>query len=633
MPDPTLSDLDAAPPATPKPLHLGDATKASAPGPTPVSARSARRLGQGSDSVDLPARQLSLTDFLDVETLQAVQDGFASVTRLRTQILDAGGRPVTRPTDAAARTAADAATSLLLEEDGSGRFEAPIAVGGDQLGSIVVDAPGYTTVPSTNRADLERLAARLHLAPEEQSVLFEAAEPVLEANRGASVQFLFLIANAITRLCFQAWEGQTHVQELDALYRVSTALSGASDVQVVLDTAAKSIAEVLDADGVVIRLLTDGPDGQELTRRANFGLSDSYINRNQLLVNRSELYSKVIQGEVVYIEDLPSDPRTYYPDLARAEGLASMLALGLVDHGQPIGTIQVYTTELRRFNRESVRLARAVSQLVSAAISKTRLEADRGRNAVMVRQLQLAAGVQRRMLPQRLPNLSGLDIAARYIPSFQLSGDFYDFIRLGDGNWGFAIGDVAGKGIAASLLMASVRASLRAYAHDLYHLDEVIRRVNLALCRDTLDGEFATLWYGVVDPETRRLTYCNAGHEPPILVRGGHLIPLDAGGMIVGVDREQPYDKGVVDLLPGDVLLLYTDGLPDAMNASEERFGRKRMEQILLEIAARKGEPRPVVDDLNELVSHLRVHAGARRGSDDTTLVMMRVHAVPAAAG
>lgn len=633
MPDPTLSDLDAAPPATPKPLHLGDATQASAPGPTPVSARSARRLGQGSDSVDLPARQLSLTDFLDVETLQAVQDGFASVTRLRTQILDAGGRPVTRPTDAAARTAADAATSLLLEEDGSGRFEAPIAVGGDQLGSIVVDAPGYTTVPSTNRADLERLAARLHLAPEEQSVLFEAAEPVLEANRGASVQFLFLIANAITRLCFQAWEGQTHVQELDALYRVSTALSGASDVQVVLDTAAKSIAEVLDADGVVIRLLTDGPDGQELTRRANFGLSDSYINRNQLLVNRSELYSKVIQGEVVYIEDLPSDPRTYYPDLARAEGLASMLALGLVDHGQPIGTIQVYTTELRRFNRESVRLARAVSQLVSAAISKTRLEADRGRNAVMVRQLQLAAGVQRRMLPQRLPNLSGLDIAARYIPSFQLSGDFYDFIRLGDGNWGFAIGDVAGKGIAASLLMASVRASLRAYAHDLYHLDEVIRRVNLALCRDTLDGEFATLWYGVVDPETRRLTYCNAGHEPPILVRGGHLIPLDAGGMIVGVDREQPYDKGVVDLLPGDVLLLYTDGLPDAMNASEERFGRKRMEQILLEIAARKGEPRPVVDDLNELVSHLRVHAGARRGSDDTTLVMMRVHAVPAAAG
>lgn len=632
MPDPTLSDLDAAPPATPKPLHLGDATQASAPGPTPVSARSARRLGQGSDSVDLPARQLSLTDFLDVETLQAVQDGFASVTRLRTQILDAGGRPVTRPTDAAARTAADAATSLLLEEDGSGRFEAPIAVGGDQLGSIVVDAPGYTTVPSPNRADLERLAARLHLAPEEQSVLFEAAEPVLEANRGASVQFLFLIANAITRLCFQAWEGQTHVQELDALYRVSTALSGASDVQVVLDTAAKSIAEVLDADGVVIRLLTDGPDGQELTRRANFGLSDSYINRNQLLVNRSELYSKVIQGEVVYIEDLPSDPRTYYPDLARAEGLASMLALGLVDHGQPIGTIQVYTTELRRFNRESVRLARAVSQLVSAAISKTRLEADRGRNAVMVRQLQLAAGVQRRMLPQRLPDLPGIDVAARYIPSFQLSGDFYDFIRLGDGNWGFAIGDVAGKGIAASLLMASVRASLRAYAHDLYHLDEVIRRVNLALCRDTLDGEFATLWYGVVDPETRRLTYCNAGHEPPTLVRGGHLIPLDAGGMIVGVDREQPYDKGVVDLLPGDVLLLYTDGLPDAMNAAEERFGRKRMEQILLEIAARKGEPRPVVDDLNELVSHLRVHAGARRGSDDTTLVMMRVHAVPAAA-
>ena len=412
------------------------------------------------------------------------------------------------------------------------------------------------------------------------------------------------------------------MEELEALYRVSTALAAAPDVQVVLDTAARSVAEVLDADGVVVRLLTDGPEGQELTRSANFGLSDSYINRNQLLVNKSELYSKVIRGDVVYIEDLATDPRTYYPELARAEGLASMLAVGLSDHEQPIGTLQVYTTTTRRFSRESIRLARAVAQLVTAAISKTRLETDRTRNAAMVRQLQLAAGVQRRMLPQRLPEIQGVGVAARYVPSFQLSGDFYDFVRLGDGNVGFAVGDVAGKGIAASLLMASVRASLRAYAHDVYHLDEVIRRVNLSLCRDTLDGEFATLWYGVLDPRGRRLTYCSAGHEPPVLVRNGHLIPLDAGGMIVGVDPDQAYDKGVVDLLPGDLLLLYTDGLTDAMDADQQRFGRARMEAALLELAS--GPDRPAAELLNDLVNRLRAHTGSRRGSDDVTLVLLR---------
>ncbi|BAM04893.1 SpoIIE family protein phosphatase [Phycisphaera mikurensis] len=627
---PDAAPTEPVPAAARQLLGLGGAGGQVSPGPKPIATRSPRRSGEGSDSVDLPPRQLSLTDFLDLETLQAVQDGFVSITRLQAQILDAAGRPVTRPTDAKVRSAADAATGLLLEEDGGGelaaggRFVAPIAVGPERLGSIVIDAPRHASDAGIGHDELERLAASLGLGPEERQTLFEAAEPAFAANRGASVQFLFLIANAITRLCYQAWEGQTHVQELEALYRVSTALAAASDVQVVLDTAAKSIAEVLDADGVVIRLLQEGPDGPELVRRANHGLSASYINSGQLLVNKSELYSKVIRGEIIYIEDLPGDARTYYPELAREEGLASMLALGLADHDQPIGSIQVYTVETRRFSRDLVRLARAVSQLVSAAISKTRLEQDRNRNSAMVRQMQLAAGVQRRMLPQRLPELAGFDVAARYIPSFQLSGDFYDFVRLGDGNVGFAIGDVAGKGIAASLLMASVRASLRAYAHDLYHLDEVIRRVNLALCRDTLDGEFATLWYGVLDPTARRLTYCNAGHEPPILVRDGHIIPLDAGGMIVGVDRDQDYDKGVVDLQPRDLLLLYTDGLPDAMNAEQKRFGRVAMEAMLREIANREGPPRPAAEGLREIETHLRNHAGARRGSDDTTLVLLR---------
>ena len=595
-----------------------------------MAVRAPRKVGLGSDSVDLPARQPSLTDFLDLDTLQAVQDGFVSITRLQARVLDAQGRPVTRPTDARVRQAADAATSLLLEDraDGSagppGQFVAPIEVGDDRLGSIVVDAPGSAAEAGLGHDELERLATGLGLDAEETQRLIAAAEPAFAANRGAAVQFLFLIANAITRLCYQAWEGQAHVDELEALYRVSTALSAAPDVQLVLDTAARSIAEVLDADGVVIRLLADGPEGPELRRRANFGLSESYTNQSRLLINRSDFYNKVVRGEILYIEDLATDERTYYPDLARQEGLASMLALGLTDHDQPIGSIQVYTTQRRRFSRESIKLARAVSQLVSAAIAKASLESDRSRNAAMVRQLQLAAKVQRRMLPQQPPDVAGVDVAARYVPSFDLSGDFYDFIRLGDGNWGFAIGDVAGKGIAASLLMASVRASLRAYAHDLYHLDEVIRRVNVALCRDTLDAEFATLWYGVVDPLSRRLTYCNAGHEPPILVRNGHLIPLDAGGMIVGVDREQRYDKGVLDLQRGDLVLLYTDGLTDAMNDKQQRFGRPRMERTLLELAGREGPPRAAAEDLQELVSRLRAHTGSRRGSDDVTLVLFR---------
>ena len=161
--------------------------------------------------------------------------------------------------------------------------------------------------------------------------------------------------------------------------------------------------------------------------------------------------------------------------------------------------------------------------------------------------MRLAADVQRRLLPSEPPRIAGLDTAARYLSSLDLGGDFYDLIDLG-GHLGFAVGDVVGKGLPAALLMASVRATLRAHAADLYDLDEIIARVNAALTRDSRPEEFTTVFYGVIDPASRRLTYCNAGHDPPVVFRragdedGGAtrvVATLDAGGMVVGVDAAQ----------------------------------------------------------------------------------------------
>ena len=295
-----------------------------------------------------------------------------------------------------------------------------------------------------------------------------------------------------------------------------------------------------------------------------------------------------------------------------------MLCVGIIYQGQPIGTLQLFTDESRQFTQFEVDLVRAIAQLLTTAIEKTRLDETRQENQKMLRQLHLAADVQRRMLPRKMPELSGYDIAARYVPSLELSGDFYDFINL-DHSLGVALGDVVGKGVAASLLMASARSALRAYAQDVYDLDEVIARVNHHLCRDTLDTEFITLWYGTLDRSAGRLTYCNAGHEAPLVVRGGELIPLDIGGMIVGVDRDQTYEKGVWDFEPGDVLLLYTDGLPDAMNAEGERFGRERTERLLLEVADRSAN-----DALNHILWTVRQHTGSRRATDDTTLIVVK---------
>jgi sigma-B regulation protein RsbU (phosphoserine phosphatase) len=588
-----------------------------ADGTEPVSLADVSHAG---DPDHPSAPPLSLVDFLDLETLQEIQDSFTAVTRLKASIRDRRGQPVTRQTDPKQRAKSDELLTQLIstERDEHGRFIAPIMVEGQQLGSITLDPdPLPQRVNAESRQQFRAAAERLKLSEQQTDELLKTAEQMV-ANPGASIQFLYLMANSIARLCYEQYHARQRVEELSALYRISTLLSVHRDLDEVLDTATRSIAEVVDVKAVSIRLIEN--DGNELIPQAVYNLSQQYLNKGAVKVDQSELFVRAVgEGEVMYIEDMRTDSRVLYPEEANREGLVSMLLAGMRYKDKAIGTLQLYAGQRRRFSDYEVHLVQAISQLLATAIENTRLDEQRLENQSMIRQLQLAADVQRRMLPTKMPNLPPFDVAARYVPSYELGGDFYDFIDL-DGHLGIGVGDVVGKGIAASLLMASVRASLRAYAQDVYDLDDIIHRVNHALSRDTLDNEFATLWYGVFDPTTMRLTYCNAGHEPPLLLRDGQLHELSAGGMLLGIDQGQLYDKGLFDLKAGDLILLYSDGLPDALNDQEERFGRERVKALLPDIADKSAN-----DALSYVLWQLRRFTGLRRSVDDTTLVVVTV--------
>jgi len=567
------------------------------------------------------SQALTLTDFLDLDTLQDIQDGFTAVTRLATSILDPNGQPVTAPTNPTRREASDHLLDQLIddEQDELGRFSAPILVEGQNLGSIALEpneSPGELTPESKRR--FRQAAIDIGVAPERLDGLMTAAEDAFGPSRAASIQFLYLMANSIARLCYEEHQARQRLDELQALYNVSTVLSASRNLQQVMDTAAQSVAEVMNVKSVSIRLLSN--DGQrELRPKAVYSLSDDYVNKGTITLDDSPMFQQALSGQVVFIEDMSDDERVLYPEDAKHEGLVSMLCAGMIFQGKPIGTVQLFTGQTRKFGRFEVRLVRAIAQLLATAIENKRLEQQRQENQRMMRQLHLAADVQRRMLPADMPELKPFSVAARYVPSFELGGDFYDFIDL-DGHLGVAIGDAVGKGIAASLLMASVRASLRAYAQDLYDMDEVMSRVNVAMTHDTKDSEFATLWYGVLNPKNKRLTYCNAGHEPALLMRGDNVTALTAGGMIVGVDADQTYDKGIIDLKEGDTLLLYTDGLPDAMNFDEQRFGRERLIHAMKQVGDMN-----VGDAVNHILWEMRRFTGIRRAHDDTSVIVIRV--------
>jgi len=370
--------------------------------------------------------------------------------------------------------------------------------------------------------------------------------------------------------------------------------------------------------------------------RAAINLSQEYFDRGPVIANESELDVSALNGEMVYVENLANDSRVRFPDLVETENLQSFLCTGLIFNGRPLGVIRLYTKRsYRQFSEYEQGLVRVAAQQIAAAIANRRLVLERREARQTKRQLELAANVQQRMLPQHTPLYRGIDLAGRCLPSLELGGDFYDFLPLDDHNLGLAIGDVVGKDVPAALMAASVKAELRAHARYLYDLDEIMNRTNRDLVRDTRPNEFATLWYGAIDTTSRRLTFCNAGHEPPLVCRRRteqaseselpfEFISLFTGGMIIGYDESIEYDRDFIDLKAGDLVIVFSDGLTDAMNFDDERYGLDRVKKTVVDLLSGNADA-SAEEILNHILWEVRRFFGFRRQTDDITLLIMRI--------
>ncbi|MFQ6049117.1 MAG: PP2C family protein-serine/threonine phosphatase, partial [Phycisphaerae bacterium] len=329
---------------------------------------------------------------------------------------------------------------------------------------------------------------------------------------------------------------------------------------------------------------------------------------------------EAISGKVVYVEDSRTDPRVRYPAQARKEGIVSALVAGMIYRGRPVGVMRIYTGQRYRFSAFERSLLQALASQAAAAIVNAQLHAEALEAERYQRQIQYAGQVQRRMIPARAPAHHRLQIGCVYDPMMELGGDFYDFLELGQGDLGLVIADVVGKGVAASLMMASVRSALRTAAQEIYDLDKVMARANRQLCHDTLISEFATVFYGVINPDATRLTYCNAGHDPPLLLRDGQFQSLETGGMVIGVRPDERYEKGVVHLRPGDLLVLYTDGLVEATNFQHQWFGRQNLRRSILRYRQLDAQ-----ELAQQLLWDVRRFVGLADRIDDITLVAVKV--------
>jgi phosphoserine phosphatase RsbU/P len=406
------------------------------------------------------------------------------------------------------------------------------------------------------------------------------------------------------------------IQDITAL------VAGNLSLEEVLNKLAEAAVEIIGVSASSIRLLD--PETGDLSMRSTYGLSDAYRNKGPVTTD-DPVIKEAFEGKAVVVNDMKNDSRVRYPIATSSEGLVSQLTVAMTYKGKNIGVLRLYSGKAYHFTDTDVTVARLIASQCAIAITNARLYNAAVRGAQMEDQMRLASIVQRRMLPLKAPQAEGFDIAAIYRPCFRVGGDLYDFMRIDDDSLVVIMADVIGKGIPAALMMGMVKGALRAFLDcmqscDRYSLESVIEKMNKFTCEQCANGEFVTIFIGILNTAERTLRYCNCGHEPTVLLRNGNITELIEGGMVLGVEKDTKHTIKKISLEKEDILLFYTDGLIDAVNFDNKIWGRERLYETLPKCDGRSAKM-----FLNTLTGYRRRFTGLSPQQDDTSIVAIKV--------
>jgi len=299
------------------------------------------------------------------------------------------------------------------------------------------------------------------------------------------------------------------------------------------------------------------------------------------------------------------------PILSLTEGVQT-LGRGDLDHKVRVRTSDELGELADSFNQMTRDLKSYMEQLHCTTAEQERL----------LNELEIARRIQQNILPRKTPAIDGMDIWGTNVPAREVGGDFFDYIPIDRTHWGLTIADVSGKGMAAAIFMGLSRTILRASVSSTLNMTAAIRHANELICRDSTSGMFVTLFYGVLDTVEKKLTYINAGHYPAIHFHGktSEIKHLEARGIPLGINEDMELEAQTVSLAQGDVLVLYTDGVTEAMNDREEAFGEERLRQLISEwrtLSAR--------EMVRKVEDEILLFSGEQPRFDDMTLVILKV--------
>ncbi len=388
------------------------------------------------------------------------------------------------------------------------------------------------------------------------------------------------LAKARNYLRLQA-EIERERQEYRTLEEVSLRLSSAAEVRDVLRAILESLRQVVryDAAGIFVFNRELGIIEVDMLAGYHGTQKRRVYSKFQEGVKQGEgiVATVVFAGKPLYVPDVTKDPR--YVEVRPTT--RSELAVPIFVRDELIGAFNLESDQTDAFSVRDLRILKTFASHAGVALERARADRQRLHTRRIEEELNLARKIHTGFLPKAMPEFAPYDLGGMNFPSSEVGGDYYDFINITPDDLGIVMSDVAGHGVAAALLMANFRACIRIESRAHYAIETILGRVNEFLVESNPPDSFVTAVYGVLSRKHHVLTYANAGHNPPLLLRvGEEMRLLDSGGPILGVLPEAKYAENQIHLRPGDLLVFYTDGVTESRNENGDEFGIERLAEL-----------------------------------------------------
>ena len=406
------------------------------------------------------------------------------------------------------------------------------------------------------------------------------------------------------------------VQELSILNDLARAIGGSLDPQEIINTIIRRSLRAINAEQGVITLVDqEANDPMKTFVRA----MDSSVEHEEFHLTQSLLGWMHLNKKPLLVNSPRTDDR--FRGVTWDDSISTLVCVPMMIKSELKGVITAYNKKGGAgFTEDEQRLLSIIAAQSAQVVENARLNERERQLLKMQEEIRLASKIQNDLLPKAAPDIPGYEIAGRSIPAQVVGGDYFDFIPVNDHRLAICVGDVSGKGLPASLLMANTQATLRGQTFINPSAHECMERSNKLLFDSTSPDKFVTMFYSVLDISSHQLSYSNAGHDIPYLLSpAGPLKRLNVGGVPLSMLEQFPFQEETIAMQPGDLLVICSDGIPEAMDVNQVQFTDERLSLLLDTLRAASA-----VDVIDGIVAAVRKHAGTAPQADDMTVVVVK---------